>query len=381
MQTIRISEPLRAFAPPSHIDALLDDYGNEINNYSAANFCNGASTVHICTQVASGGNSQDPSWYKLPAFQECVWYQQRETNSVVTTKMVYFAFSLARNWQADSLRLFHFLPAARAAAIATNHFRFTWDDWVLAFRGLAVSYGAMYCTAFQEVFQLMHSTVCNERTGHSFSYEFLESYTIDMFYRFTAAARNPRLPTILPGTTVEILPIHLTPETWAKAFYVGFEALVRLFDNPLSYQTWLLRRAGELPYPNPAHRPARSTHSPRSSEQLTQQRKDRPARPLPALYLPTPTGGSASGRARGPGTQQPPKLCFMSFLRQYKVNLKSTNTLPKKCEASCKRLHYANLPREFPKSTALEIAKVTSLVTEEARAPLLAAIAADPKLK
>jgi hypothetical protein len=227
----------------------------------------------------------------------------------------------------------------------------------------------------------MHSTVCNERTGHSFSYEFLESYTIDMFYRFTAAARNPRLPTILPGTTTEILPIHLTPETWAKAFYVGLEALVRLFDNPLSYQTWLLRRAGELPYPNSAHRPARSTHSPRSSKQPTQQRKDRPARPLPALYLPTPTGGSASGRAHGPGTQQPPKLCFMSFLRQYKVNLKSTNTLPKKCEASCKRLHYANLPREFLKSTALEIAKVTSLVTEEARASLLAAIAADPKLK
>jgi hypothetical protein len=71
----------------------------------------------------------------------------------------------------------------------------------------------------------------------------------------------------------------------------------------------------------------------------------------------------------------------MSFLREYKINLKTSNTLPKQCDHTCKRVHYAALPKDFGQAAALEIAKVTTLVSEENRAALIAAITADSKLK
>ncbi|KAJ1415976.1 hypothetical protein B484DRAFT_401306, partial [Ochromonadaceae sp. CCMP2298] len=168
VQTIRVSEPLRAFAPPEHIDAVLAD-------------------------VSSGRSDRDPSWYTLPAFHDLVWFSQRETNSGIALKVFYFSFDLARCFTPDSLRLFHFLPTVRAGQVANAHFKCTREDWVLILRGMAVTYGPAYDAVWQTAFQSMHSTACNEQVGHSFSYEYLEAYLNDMFFRFAQAARNPRI--------------------------------------------------------------------------------------------------------------------------------------------------------------------------------------------
>jgi hypothetical protein len=235
MQTIRTSEPLRAFAPPARIESLLEEVGNELNNYSAFNFAKGASNLYVSKQVASGSSDQDPSWYTLPAFQDLVWFQQLESNPAIATKVIYFTWTLSRNWGPDSLRLFHFLPYARAHGIASNHFKCTRDDWALAIRGLALTYGALYDDAFQDIFQRMHSEICNGQIGHSFSFPFLEAYTSDMFYRLSVATHTPTTPTYLPGNPVAVITADYTPRIWAQAFMTGFNSITTQFNSPLSF--------------------------------------------------------------------------------------------------------------------------------------------------
>jgi hypothetical protein len=69
----------------------------------------------------------------------------------------------------------------------------------------------------------------------------------------------------------------------------------------------------------------------------------------------------------------------MSFLSHYKVNMKTSNELPKKCETTCRRLYYADLPKDYTRAAATTIAQNTTLVSEENRSKLLANIAADKK--
>ncbi|KAJ1395544.1 hypothetical protein B484DRAFT_407579 [Ochromonadaceae sp. CCMP2298] len=239
---------------------------------------------------------------------------------------------------------------------------------------MAVTYGPAYDSAWQTAFQSMHSTACNEQVGHSFSFEYLEAYLNDMFFRFTQAARNPRLVVILPGGDGPILPLDLSPTQWASAVTTGFNSLVSLFDSPLTYQTYCLRKAGQQATPNPSYRPTRGTAAPTQPKAKSKPKAD-----------PTVPQTPRSPKPTTPGTARPspsaPKICFMSFLREYKINLKTSNTLPKPCEAACKRTHYSALPKDFGKASALEIAKITTLVSEENRIVLIAAITSDNKLK
>jgi hypothetical protein len=301
-----------------------------------------------------------------------VWFQQLESNPTIATKVIYFTWTLSRNWGPDSLRLFYFLPYSRAHGIASNHFKCTRDDWALAIRGLALTYGALHDDAFQDIFQRMHSEICNGQIGHSFSFAFLEAYTSDMFYRLSVATRTPTTPTHLPGNPVAVITADYTPRIWAQAFMTGFNSITAQFNSPLSFQTYTLRRQGQAHYPFPSHKPVRAN----------QPRKERDPS-LPARDRDTST---ASGAVSPPGTSTttprvPRKLCFMSFLRHYKITLKSSNEIPKKCETTCKRLHYTELPKDYTRMAATTIAQNTTLVTEENRTKLIAAIAADKKYK
>jgi hypothetical protein len=73
-----------------------------------------------------------------------------------------------------------------------------------------------------------------------------------MFFRFIQAARNPRIVVTLPGGEGPILPLDLSPAQWASAITSGFNSLVTLFDSPLTYQTYNLRKAGQQTGPNPS---------------------------------------------------------------------------------------------------------------------------------
>jgi hypothetical protein len=291
-----------------------------------------------------------------------------ESNSAIATRVIYFNWSLSRNWTVDSLRLFHFLPWTRAAAIAHDHYKCTREDWALAFRGLAVTYGALYDDAFQDAFQQMHTAICNNQIGHSFTFDFLEAYTSDLFYRLSTSTRTPTVPTMLPGGSVLTVVQKFTPKQWDRAFVKGFTAVTAQFDSLLTFQTYTLRRIGQPKYPQPSNKPNRP-NNPRGP--------DKP--PPPSTVTTTTPGTSAKTPQASPRNRQPQKVCFMSFLRHYKINMKTSNELPKKCEVTCKRLYYADLPKDFTSSAATTIAENTTLVSEENRSKLLAKIAADKK--
>ncbi|KAJ1421555.1 hypothetical protein B484DRAFT_399422 [Ochromonadaceae sp. CCMP2298] len=292
MQVIRASKPLRAFATPARVDALL-------------------------ATVSSGATDRGPSWYNLPPYYDLVWWVQRETNSAIATQIVY------GNWIMGSLRQFHFLPAASANSIGNNHFKCTYADWVLAFWGLAVTLGAFWDNAYQIAFQEMHNYLCKNQAGNGYSFEYLEAVSIDIFARISSAANDPNTAVILPGATDSVIPLKFTPQTWAAAFLSGFHGVVEL--------------------------PSTTRH------------------------------GYSDARAR----RHLPKgvrTCFISFLRQYKINLKASNALPVKCEAACKRPHYKDIKGELTKAQVLDIARATTLVSEENRALLITAISADANI-
>jgi hypothetical protein len=186
--------------------------------------------------------------------------------------------------------------------------------------------------------------------------EYLEAHTIDMFYRFSQATRTPTIHVVLPGNSTPVITQYYTPTQWAAAFYAGFQALVTQFSNPLNFQTYTLRRAGLPAYPNPSFKPVTR------------------GEPRP------PRADTTTGDAPSPGNSNK-RTCFMIFLRHYKIAIKSTGEVPKACETTCNRLHYAQLPKGYLRATAADIATKTTLVSDENRIKLHAAIAADSKFK
>jgi hypothetical protein len=193
-------------------------------------------------------------------------------------------------------------PTTRVQRLHRNHFKCTRDDWALAFRGLALTYGALYNDAFQDTFQAMHSAICNGQICHSFSFAFLEEYTSDMLYRLSIATRTPTTPTLLPGNPVAVINSAYSPRIWAQAFMTGFISITAQFDSPLSFQTYNLRRQGQPHYPLPSHKPVRS-QQPRQERDLPGGR-ERDAPPAPGATTPTGTFTTTP--------RIPRKLCFMS---------------------------------------------------------------------
>ncbi|KAJ1426446.1 hypothetical protein B484DRAFT_397583 [Ochromonadaceae sp. CCMP2298] len=219
----------------------------------------------------------------------------------------------------------------------------------------------------------MHNYLCNNQTGNGYSFEYLEAVSVDMFARISSAARDPTTAVILPGATASVIPLKFIPQTWAAAFLAGFHAIVSQLDNPIYYQTWLLRRQGQAPSAYPTHKPSRTATPTASSAPTGHTGPTGPRAATPARAKAPKPGSPAAGKAV--------RTCFISFLRQYKINLKATNALPAKCEATCRRIHYKDLKSELTKAQVLDIARATTLVSEENRAFLITAISADTKFK
>ncbi|KAJ1437708.1 hypothetical protein B484DRAFT_470358, partial [Ochromonadaceae sp. CCMP2298] len=151
-QLVRMTDQVRTLAPDVHIARILQGPGKHINQYTVANLCRGAIDYYIIAQQDDGPNVRDPSFYQTPPMVTCLWYVQRESNPSVALKACLFIFALSRNWQPDSLRLFHFLPEGRAAALASARFKGTWQDWIDALRGLAATYSALFDTSYGTAF-------------------------------------------------------------------------------------------------------------------------------------------------------------------------------------------------------------------------------------
>jgi hypothetical protein len=78
---------------------------------------------------------------------------------------------------------------------------------------------------------------------------------------------------------------------------------------------------------------------------------------------------------------RPQMICFRSVLAEYKLPALPENVVPKKCEVSCKRLHYGQIPKGALRKPLVDIATTIKLVSEDTRKLLLAAIKADSKFK
>ncbi|KAJ1381068.1 hypothetical protein B484DRAFT_411835, partial [Ochromonadaceae sp. CCMP2298] len=191
---IRQSDALRTLAPAKHIARLLRDTGDMLNSYTVANFCRGAVDYFIMQQAEDGPGQRDPSWYITPAFEKQLWYAQRDSNPAIAIKVIFFTWGLSRNWQPDSLRLFHFLPVGRATVLANARFKATRDDWLEALRGMAAVYSVFYDSSYDTNLLAMVNLAHAQQSGQFYSYDYLESTVNDMFFRFFDAARNPTQP-------------------------------------------------------------------------------------------------------------------------------------------------------------------------------------------
>ncbi|KAJ1439669.1 hypothetical protein B484DRAFT_467694 [Ochromonadaceae sp. CCMP2298] len=133
--------------------------------------------------------------------------------------------------------------------------------------------------------------------------------------------------------------------------------------------------AGQGPTPFPSHKPTRNAAPPNPNPAPNPRSSPNPRSPRNKGGPASPQPAAQTGRA----TQV--RICFISFLRHYKINMKTTNALPSKCEATCNRLHYKDVKGELSKAQVLDIARASTIVTEENRPALITAISADTKFK
>jgi hypothetical protein len=208
---IKQTDAIRTLAGVEQMERLLKEPGNELNHYTVKHLCTGAVNLFIMRQAHEGPGLHDPSWYQTPAFQATLWYQQRESNSAIAQKALFFQWGLSRNWDSDSLRPFHFLPAHRAAELSRLKYKCTRGDWLDALRGMAATYGVFYDDSYDRAFLEMVSLAYSQQAGQSYLYDYLESTLNDMLFRFFDAARNPTHSVILPGGSKPRVPLLYTP--------------------------------------------------------------------------------------------------------------------------------------------------------------------------
>ncbi|KAJ1431482.1 hypothetical protein B484DRAFT_395444 [Ochromonadaceae sp. CCMP2298] len=165
-----------------------------------------------------------------------IWFHQRSYNPSIAFKVFMFCWSLSRNWQWDSLRLFHFLPTKRAQELARDKFKGTYSDFLDAIRGLAATYRVAYGKAYGDAFLEMVNRAYAQQAGVSYSWDFLESTFNDLLHRFYEAARNPLVRTHLPGRRHTCKPIKLIPDQWGAALIDAFQALITEFRHPSVFQ-------------------------------------------------------------------------------------------------------------------------------------------------
>jgi hypothetical protein len=324
--------------------------------------------VYVESQRDDGLGHRDPSFYHPPMLVKLIWYHQRASNPGIAFKVFMFCWSLSRNWQWDSLRLFHFLPTKRAQELARGKFKGTYTDFLDAIRGMAATYGVDYDKAYGDAFLEMVNRVYAQQAGVSYSWDFLESTFNDLLHRFYEAARNPLVRTHLPGRRHTCKPIKLTPDQWGGALIDAFQALVTEFRHPSVFQVYEFRRLNQAAYGNPSYKDSRDA-KPEKPTINPKGELDKNGKPTPRVVAKVDPPDFSN------------MICFKSFLNHYKIpSLKGE--VPDQCDVrQCKRIHYDKVPKNSERQPLLDTVSHLKLVTESGRKLLNAAILADSKFK
>jgi hypothetical protein len=320
--TVRRSQPYQAFTTQAMRDATFLEPGNELQNYNAHNFVEGATNLYIRNQASDTPGARDPGIYSQPAFQLLHWHSLIKSNPTQVMKMIYFAYDLSRNWNENSFRMSSFLSSVRTAAILSGTSELSRQDWVDALYGMADTYGLFYCTSFQRAFQHIANMIAREQAGRDYPYPYLESTFNDMLYYIMDAARNPNTKVTLPGQITTCTPKDLTPDEWAEAITQGFAALLISYRNVGLYQNFVFHRSNQPPFP-----PSLTPTKPKGPK-------------LDLIPPATPNKQQPPGIA--PGKPTPRGWCATDIMRHYKVVLKSGLPL-RKCPAGCLRVHVRNM--------------------------------------
>ncbi|KAJ1429638.1 hypothetical protein B484DRAFT_396296 [Ochromonadaceae sp. CCMP2298] len=206
----------------------------------------------------------------------------------------------------------------------------------------------------------------SQQAGQAYTFAYLEASLNDMLFRLFDAACNPTVPVQLPGAS----------KRWAGLMLTGFRALVDELRSPAWFQAFTFRMESQPRTPHPLYRTTKMDRAEDDDE-----RRRLPAAPLARKR---PDRSDRSERPSPPDRKKPQsadaRTSFFSVLREYKVPLKS-GELPKQCDDKCRRLHFAQMPKGSCRTSLLQLAANTSLVSEENREALIAKITANKRIK
>ncbi|KAJ1397009.1 hypothetical protein B484DRAFT_438722 [Ochromonadaceae sp. CCMP2298] len=160
----------------------------------------------------------------------------------------------------------------------------------------------------------------------------------------------------------------------------GFRALMEDYCSPANYQIFLFCRESQPRYPYPSFKTARVERE----DEVGERRRTPPTtaaapRKDPSRKEAKTTPTSKPSSPSSPSTT--PTTCFMSVLREYKIPLKGTQEIPRLCDDSCKRVHFAQLPKATSRAPLLRAAATIKILTDTDRESLIAKITADKRLK
>jgi hypothetical protein len=160
----------------------------------------------------------------------------------------------------------------------------------------------------------------------------------------------------------------------------GFRALMEDYCSPANYQIFLFRRESQPCYPYPSFK----TASVERENEVGERRRPPPPASAAPRKDPSHKGVNTTPTSKPSSPSSPsttPTTCFLSVLRKYKIPLKGTQEIPRLCDDSCKRVHFAQLPKATSRAPLIRAAATIKILTNADRESLIAKITADKRLK
>jgi hypothetical protein len=321
---MRTTQAFRAFTSEVTRDQLCAAQGNQLQNFTPRLLCAGTINKHI---KATSSNTSDPDLHNLPDFMQQNWYTQGINHPApLATKAIMWDFDLAARWQPDSLRLCHFQRTINLTGNARTH-----ADWAESIEGLGHYTDAFFGGGWLGMWQSITNVIARDQIGRNYTYGYLESTTNDVLYRIGDAARNPLVPTRIPGHTQLRVPADLTPIQWVAAVAEGFHALFKRYQDLTWFHQYEFGQRNALP---PPHAKGVGTHA---------NKKETPGKPTPVTRQigdKTPPEEDVGKNPKGKSKT----LCSNDILCHYKMTEKDGKKSTR-CKEGCERTHVRNYPK------------------------------------
>lgn len=365
---IRDTTSVRAVAGMQHIDVLLQEQGNLLNNYTLHDFVVGAvSLFRSQSRVAPLSPGVGSGLMAAPAMA-LVWFTHRTALKDVALAIFYWNWCDMLTVTATSPRLTHMLPLDRVRALQHNELG-TWHDFTDALLGLEQTYGLMYPPPWEQTFHEFHQMVVRHQIGALLTPAFLEYWLLDVLAFIRRASRDPSRP-VSPSDRVQY-PAPLTTTSFSPSDWCA------LMTSKLHYRLPLLTISNNDAFTRSLTFPVQVSllhpYGTFSEKPRTLSQREPAAEPAP----PTATNKDTPKRVRGdkqqegsknrgsvtdatvatPRTPRSERLCLHGLCAHYKIPLVTTpyraGGIPPKCKTDCPYMHIGDLPEGTQKTALL----------------------------